>query len=189
MPPRYSAGVTAGQPLPAVWLISDARNDAALEHALARLPAGSGFVFRHYHLGEDARRQRFEALRDAAHRAGHLAILAGEADRARAWDADGVYGAAEGLAMAPGLLRLATAHNAAEIAAAGRAGADGVFLSPVFATRSHPGSPALGPEQFRALAALSEIPVIALGGMTAERARAIGWPRWGAIDAFAPGDS
>ena len=38
------------KPLAAVWLISDARNDAVLEAALMRLPRGSGFIFRHYHL-------------------------------------------------------------------------------------------------------------------------------------------
>ena len=37
-------------PLPDLWLVSDARNDAVLEAALARLPRGSGFIFRHYHL-------------------------------------------------------------------------------------------------------------------------------------------
>ena len=44
------------QSLPLIWLLSDARNDAQLEQALADLPRGSGFVFRHYHLPPDARR-------------------------------------------------------------------------------------------------------------------------------------
>jgi thiamine-phosphate pyrophosphorylase len=56
------------------------------------------------------------------------------------------------------------------------------MLSPVFPTRSHPGGETLGIARFYELAALSEIPVIALGGMTAERARALDWPRWAAID-------
>ena len=41
------------------------------------------------------------------------------------------------------------------------------MLSPVFETRTHPGAVPLGPEKFHALAALAEMPVIALGGMTA----------------------
>jgi thiamine-phosphate pyrophosphorylase len=56
------------------------------------------------------------------------------------------------------------------------------MLSPVFPTRSHPGAATLSIARFRELAALSTIPVIALGGMTPERARDLDWPRWAAID-------
>lgn len=172
-------------PLPDLWLLSDERNDAALELALARLPRGSGFVFRHYHLGETERRTRFRQLAAIARRFGHCTILSGNhwAD-AVAWRSDGLY-AAPGTRVGtrpPGLLWLATAHDAREIAAANRSGADGLFLSPVFPTRSHPDAKPLGPEGFHRLAAGSAVPVIALGGMTAERARNLGWPRWAAID-------
>ena len=79
-------------------------------------------------------------------------------------------------------LWLAAAHDAAELAIANRHGADGVFLSPVFPTRSHPGAPTLGKAAFLGLAASSDAPVIALGGMDAEKAAELGWRRWGAID-------
>ena len=39
-----------------------------------------------------------------------------------------------------------------------------------------------GTDGRRSLAARAKAPVIALGGMTAERAAELGWPRWGAID-------
>ena len=71
--------------LPLIWLLSDARNDARLEKALASLPPQSGFVFRHYHLDEDQRRARFAALRQIAHEAGHVAILSGTARLAQEW--------------------------------------------------------------------------------------------------------
>ena len=57
------------QSLPLIWLLSDARNDAQLEQALADLPRGSGFVFRHYHLSPEARRARFDTLAALARRA------------------------------------------------------------------------------------------------------------------------
>ena len=57
-----------------------------------------------------------------------------------------------------------------QIATAARARADAVLLSPVFATRSHPGGRALGPLRFLMLARQSPLPVIALGGMTRQRA-------------------
>ena len=58
MEPRYSASMTQDQPVPNLWLLSDARNDAVLEQAIAQLPKGSGFVFRHYHLEPTERAAR-----------------------------------------------------------------------------------------------------------------------------------
>ena len=62
-------------PLPTIWLISDARNDAALEGGLRRLPRGSGLIFRHYHLAAGERRARFAALARLARARGMLADL------------------------------------------------------------------------------------------------------------------
>lgn len=170
------------QTLPLLWLLSDARNDARLETALARLPARSGFVFRHYHLEPAERQARFAALAEIAREWRHSVLLSGTSNQAREWGADGVYGAPAGLGGAGSLLRLATAHGGAEIQAAAAASADAVFLSPVFPTRSHPDARALGVHGFHVLAQQSPLPVIALGGMNAERARQLDWPRWGAID-------
>ena len=158
--------------LPLLWLLSDERNDAGLEEALRTLPRGSGFVFRHYHLDADARRERFDELANIARGMGHTLILSGNGD----WGADGHYGR-----RSTGLY-LAAAHDGEELQAAIAEGADGIFLSPVFPTASHPGSQTLGPHGFSVLAQQSPVPVIALGGMTRERAEAFGIIRWGAID-------
>ena len=175
----------ARQTLPGLWLLSDERNDMALEQAFSSLPPGSGFVYRHYHLGAEQRRARFDELAGKARQSGHLVILSSDSwNEAKEWAADGLYGACNAIPAGPPpeLLWLATAHDAEEIAEANRRGADGIFLSPVFPTRSHPGANALGIDGFRRLAAKSEAPVIALGGMTAERAAELRWPRWAAID-------
>ncbi|QVM84980.1 thiamine phosphate synthase [Novosphingobium decolorationis] len=176
------------RPLPRLWLISDARNDAGLERALARLPRGSGFIYRHYHLGEADRRARFTRLARTARAHGHTVILAGNVAKARQWGADGAYGRARLLAPGAQSLRLVTVHSLTELRAAHAARADAVLLSPVFATRSHPGGQVLGPVRFRAIAARAQVPVIALGGMNAHRARARGIARWAAIDGLS-GDS
>jgi len=170
--------------LPFLWLISDARNDAALASALARLPRGSGFIYRHYHLEPRARRARFETLKRSAHRYGHVVVLAGSAALDRRWGADGAYGSPAALAPGPALLRLCTAHDLREIGRASRATA--ILLSPVLATASHPGARTLGGQRFRALAARAQAPVIALGGMTARRARQLHCARWAAIDGLVP---
>lgn len=169
--------------LPDLWLISDERNDHVLERSLRRLPRGSGFIYRHYHLPDPLRYERFLKLRRIARNCGHTFILADSALTATEWGADGIYGSPRSLwPTRAGLLNLATAHDLHEIGLANRLGADALLLSPVFPTRSHPGSAALGPALFRLLARHSMAPVIALGGMDNHGSRALQWPRWAAID-------
>jgi thiamine-phosphate pyrophosphorylase len=179
----YSGWVARAKTLPALWLMSDARNDATLEQALATLPRGSGLIYRHYHLAGPERLARFRALRRVAKARGHAVILSDSALTAREWGADGIYGPPRALwPRRRGLLHLATAHDMAELGLAARLGADAALLSPVFATRSHPGGKTLGAVRFRLLARQSRLPVIALGGMNRQRARNLGWSRWAAID-------
>ncbi|MEP7222560.1 MAG: thiamine phosphate synthase [Novosphingobium sp.] len=181
----YSVRMRARQTrieLPRLWLISDARNDAVLEAALRRLPRGSGLIFRHYHLTQADRRDRFAVLARLARRCGHVVVLSGTARQARRWGADGAYGSPRDLAKGPALLRLATAHSPRELSAARRARADAVLLSPVFTTRSHPGGKVLGPLRVLLSARLTPLPVIALGGMNPRRARRLPGLGWAAID-------
>ncbi|GAA4048820.1 thiamine phosphate synthase [Erythrobacter jejuensis] len=183
MEARYSGLVEHFQTLPELWLLSDERNDHALEDALVRLPRGSALVYRHYHLPPAERFARFMALKRLCERRDHVMILADSAQTAREWGGDGIYGAPRSLYPTRGdLLTIATVHNPREMALANRFRADAVMLSPAFPTRSHPGAGHLGRSRFRALAALSSAPVIALGGMTHARARSLHWARWAAID-------
>lgn len=151
--------------LPRLWLVTDARNDASLERAVARLPRGSGVIFRHHHLPPAARGQRLAQVRRWCRRFGHRLEIAGQG-----------YGA-----PAPHR-RLATAHDGREIGRANRFGAEAVLLSPVFPTRSHPAGKALGRLRFLLLAGRAAMPVIALGGMTARRFRGLPVHGWAAID-------
>ncbi|WP_310533643.1 thiamine phosphate synthase [Novosphingobium sp.] len=181
----YSVRVSKRYPsVPRLWLISDARNDGALEAALRRLPRGSGLVFRHYHLAEPERRARFRQVQRLARLRGHSVVLAGTMRQARRWGADGAYGSARQLAKGTAGLRLATVHSLRELRRAARA--DAVLLSPVFATRSHPGAGALGPLRFLLMAQKSRIPVLALGGMTPRRAARMPLHGWAAIDGLSP---
>jgi len=64
-----------------------------------------------------------------------------------------------------------SAHSVVEVEAAATSGADYVTFSPVFPTPSKPGyGPALGLEALRQATQASPIPVVALGGITAENA-------------------
>lgn len=166
------------QTLPALWLLSDARNDAVLEEALRRLPRGSGLIFRHYHLPERERRARFARLARLCRRRGHWLVLAGTGQEARRRGARASYGPPS---SGPGP-RLTTAHSLREIGRANRTGAALVLLSPVFPTRSHPGAPHLGPLRFLLVARRALCPVVALGGMDRRAARRLPGSGWAAID-------
>jgi len=161
------------QPLPRLWLMTDERQGEGLWAALERLPKGAGVVFRHYGLAPGERRKLFERVRKIARRR-RLFLLAGGGLRG-----DGSHGG-RGTGF-----RSASAHDLAELKTAERSGADLIFLSPAFPTRSHPGARALGPVRFGLIAGQARIPVIALGGMDRRRARRL--PQiygWAGIDAW-----
>ena len=169
------------QPLPRLWLMTDERFGAALLPALARLPAHyAGIVFRHHCLPEAERWALFEEVRSIAQRRRLMLLLAGSAEQAEEWGADGSHGRGPATGF-----RSAPVHDLAEIRAAERDGAHLLFLSPVFATSSHPGARPLGPARFNHLARRTDRPVIALGGMNALRARRLREAYgWAGIDAF-----
>ena len=162
-------------PLPRLWLMTDERQGHGLWEALERLPRGSGIVFRHYGLSREERQKLFARVRRFA-RARRLTLLAAGSPLP---GADGNHGR-----RGAGLSSFSV-HNLREIRAAERAGADLVFLSPVYATRSHPGAKPLGPRRFALLAHGTKLPVIALGGMDADRFATLGGAYgWAGIDAW-----
>ena len=154
--------------MPCLWLITDARTDAGLERAIARLPRGSGVIFRHYHLAPRERATHLSQIRRLCRRFGHRLEIGGEG-----------YGP-----PAPHR-RLATAHDLREIGRANRFGAQAVLISPVFPTRTHPGAATLGRIRLLLLARRARMPVIALGGMTAHTFTGLAIHGWAAIDGLA----
>ncbi len=68
--------------------------------------------------------------------------------------------------LAAGRWVAASVHTQDELAHACDIGVDFVVISPVLATRSHPGATPMGWEKFRELTQLAIVPVYALGGMT-----------------------
>ncbi len=82
--------------------------------------------------------------------------------------------------LPPGSLIGYSAHSPEEAEGAALAGADYVFLAPVFATgRTSVPRPLLGPEAVRAVAAACPVPVHALGGITAENTKVLMSPAAG----------
>lgn len=171
-----SPGAKARRNLPALWLLSDEMRLPDPRPALLRLAPGSGFIFRHYEAGGREVMAR-ELLRLCRERR-ILFLLAGDWRMAHRIRAGGVHlpehrahqARAIRTAM-PGAIITAAAHSQRAAQQAFRAGADAVLLSPVFATRSHPGSPILGAVRFAGAVRRAQLPVIALGGLNADNAR------------------
>ena len=103
----------------------------------------------------------------------HAAILLGSGDPAAAIDAgfDGVHlsaAAAASLDRRPiprNRWLAVSCHDARELEHARAIDADFVTVSPVLATRTHPGAPVLGWEPFSDLVRAAAVPVYALGGL------------------------
>lgn len=164
---------------PRFWLMTDERMGDQLFAAIERLGPDGGIVFRHHSLAEKERRALFDRVR-AAHPG--VLLLGGPARQALKWSADGSHGPGQGAG-----LRSAPVHSYAEIRAAERDGAGLLFLSPVFATRSHKEAQPLGLARFAWLARRTTLPVIALGGMNSGRGKwlaSFGAYGWAAIDAW-----
>lgn len=165
--------------LPRRWLMTDERLGEGLWDALAALPKGSGIVLRHYGLRPAERRTLFARIARIARRRQLMLVVAGSDRLGRAPR----HGRHRGALTAP-------VHSQREAVAAIRNGAALLFVSPVHATRSHPGSAALGRVRLGLLIRDLNVPVIALGGMNERRWRALrplGVHGWAGIDAWAAG--
>lgn len=160
--------------------MTDERMGDGLWAALDALPRGGGIVFRHYGLGQSERRALFKKITRHARKRIQVVVIAGQYIAG----GDGYHGRSPHRMTS---IKTAPVHSVRERMAAERAGADLIFVSPVYATRSHPGAKPLGRVRFGLLTRGSKAKVIALGGMDARKARtlsAFGIHGWAAIDAF-----
>ncbi len=153
------------------------------------LPAGTAVIFRDYETPDRA--EWAQRLTQQARSRNLLFYVAGDEALARRCGADGLhlpaFRVAETATRPADLLLSVACHSENELTAAAALKPDSLFLSPVFATISHPGAPHLGAARFRALAREAPAPVLALGGVTAENAptlRGENVAGFGAIGAF-----
>ena len=164
-----------GRALPAIVLMSDDAREADWAAAVAALPQRSAVIVRHR---DEKHRERLVRQLRPVCRARCVALLvADDAALALRTGADGVHVPERQLAILPGLrarnaqwLITCSAHSAAAVRRAATFGADAIFVSPVFATESHPDRRALGPTRFAALASEGGA-VYALGGIDTKTIR------------------
>lgn len=170
------------QSWPRAWLMTDERLGDRLSAAIESAAyAGAGIIVRH-HASSTAERRAIAAevlARGAALGFSRDAHLAADLGAALVHNPTGESG------LLPFSLSV---HDEAQALEAARRLPALVFVSPLFATRSHPAAQSLGEERARALADLSGAPAYALGGVdavTGEQLIKRGWAGWAGIDAWA----
>lgn len=169
------------QSWPQAWLMTDERMGGALGAALAcAAAAGAGVIVRHH---KSPRGERRAIAREVL---ANGALLGVSRDNELAFELGAalVHNPSSDPGDCPFSLSV---HDEAEAREAARRQPVLVFVSPVFATRSHAGAPALGKGAARKLALLTGRTAYALGGVTQERGAELikdGWDGWAGIDAW-----
>ena len=168
-------------PDPPVLVITDRHQSRMPLPALAAAVfegGGRWLLLRDKDLAQAERVALARLVMDIAAPFGATVLMSGDVEAAIEAGAAGVHlprdgdpGAAR-VKLGPAALIGISAHDLGETERAAAAGADYASLSPIFASPSKPAyGPALGLEVLSAAAAAVEVPVLALGGVTAQRAR------------------
>jgi len=165
--------------------MTDERMGERLWQAIDRLPTEhGGIVFRHYATLPVARQKLARRIADICGRQNLALAVARDAELAQMVGADLVHNPAEPPADLP---FSRSVHSIEEAGAAEAKGASLVFVSPVFATRSHPGRKPLDRQLALRIARSAGVPAIALGGMNASKFAWLereGFYGWAGIDAW-----
>ncbi len=151
-----------------LWLFTDTARLPDPLPVIALLPKfSSGVVFRHDNAPDRALLGQKIAKLCKARR---IALVVAGDSRLAAELGAGVHlrgGRRTGLVRSHARLITASAHNMVQLRRAQRQGAQIAFISPAFASASHPGQPALGTLKWRSLARhANSLKPYALGGVT-----------------------
>ena len=168
-----------GKRLPFLLFMTDEKRMADPLEAVKKLPRGAGVIFRHY--GSANRRAMAKKLRRLCRLRRLVLLIAGDLNLARqlgcgAHLPEGLAAKmpAEPRAFKKGGILTVASHGPRAIARAKYLGADGVILSPVFETRSHPQALPLGPLRFHLWIRRGTIPAYPLGGINQASCRRLG---------------
>jgi 8-oxo-dGTP diphosphatase len=143
----------------------------ALIQGLPRLPRRCWLRLRQPQLSDVDYRGWAQALRAAVAGSDVALIVDGEVGRAESLGAEGWHATAAQLLtlrerpLPKDLIFVASTHNAAELEAARRLGADAVVFGPIHETASHPGQPGVGWSALCSAVSQIACPVFALGGL------------------------
>jgi thiamine-phosphate pyrophosphorylase len=166
----------APEALPALFALTDPDRTPDVVGFARGLPEGAGLILRHF--GQPAPRMASMDLATVASERKLVYLIGADPDLAAVVGAKGVHWpermpdeAASYRRHQPERMMTIAAHGPEGLAKAKEAGADAVFLGPVFESASPSAREPLGVAQFAELVASTDLPVYALGGVTAETAK------------------
>jgi thiamine-phosphate pyrophosphorylase len=161
-----------------LFAFSDEARSPDLIALIYSLPRGSGFIFRHY-LCPDRKELAQEVVKTCRKR-NILCFIAGDLQLCMLTKADGFH-LPEHLLRRPtyglthfkkrGGLVTAASHSLSAGLIAQKYGVDGIFISPVYPTKSHIGLTHLGLIRFALITQYLSVPAFALGGIDLSQTR------------------
>ncbi len=178
--------------MPPLWFFTDAARLADPRGIVARLPKNlCGVVLRHDEVPDRAALGRDLARLCRAR--GNVLVVAGDWKLARELHAGlhlrgGYWRGGGNFARHGKTLVTSSAHDRAQVVRAARAGVDAIFVSPMFATASHPGARSLGLVRWLLVSSGFHGARLVLGGVSVAKLRGIAVPQifgLGAIGCFA----
>ena len=167
-------------PIPPIVLMTDDQRLPNPRPAIAGLPRRSIVIFRHYGLGTADRAKLAYNVRRLCRKHDHLCLIANDLALALKLDADGVHFPEYRIQKTPhifgqvpdGMLVTSACHSIKTLRRLSMLAPwqlpNGVLISPVFPTQSHPGQPGMSFQLFLQCAALCQsigLAPIALGGI------------------------
>jgi thiamine monophosphate synthase len=174
--PRHPLAIKAG--VDAVFFMTDTARGFDGLKACEHLPKGTYIIFRDYEAPD--RDDLAFRLRLLTRKYQQYLLIAGDERLARKVGADGIhlpeYMLAKRLKTKDFGIVTAACHNRAAMKRADEMGADYMFVSPVFATRSHPEAKPLEVHRLMRLINCMDANYVALGGvnaMTAQKLRVL----------------
>ncbi|WP_246050350.1 thiamine phosphate synthase [Asticcacaulis tiandongensis] len=182
--------------LPCLYFFTDPVRTPHPEDIAAHLPEGSAIVYRHF--GDRHAPAHARVLHGLAKEKNLYLLIGNDAELALEVGAAGMHLSESHLKDAvnlrtlyPALCLTGACHKAEALKQTEITALDAIFVSPVFPSHSLSavGKPALGLKGIEEVCALSPVPVMGLGGITADNAHLLsqsGLSGFGAIDAFKP---
>jgi thiamine-phosphate pyrophosphorylase len=177
-----------------MWLFTDPVRTPDPVSVAARLPPGSGVVYRGF--GRPEAEDEAFGLAEIAQARGLCLLIGQDAALAERVGADGVHLPERRLSDAPELRRLkpswlitGAVHDLLALRRAEGVGCDALFISAVFPSQSPSAGRPIGPFRLAALAGRATLPVLALGGVDRRSARRLfGAHGFAAIDGLLQAD-
>lgn len=160
--------------------------------AIKNLPKNSAVIFREYDLSHAKREEMAKEIVEICRQTYHRILIGKDPELAWALGADGAHFSdydefPAKIERQKNFMITLACHNFSSVLKSQNLSIDAIFLSPIFATKSHAGKPALGLEVLKKALATSKIPVFALGGVNKknlESLQSLGVKGFGGIDIF-----